>query len=71
MNHEREKLLDAVEQAMNMLKERRVDRMLKEKQGQLKELTDEADIEMALRTLVALQEAKKAFAKFTGRVVVG
>ncbi len=71
VTHERDQLLDAVEQALNMLKERRVDRMLKEKQEQLKEFTDEADVEMALRTLVALQEAKKAFAKVTGRVVVG
>jgi DNA primase len=71
VTHERDQLLDAVDQALNMLKERRVDRMLKEKQEQLKEFTDEADIDMALRTLVALQEAKKAFAKVTGRVVVG
>jgi hypothetical protein len=45
--------------------------MLREKQEQLKDLTDEADVEMALRTIVALNEAKKAFAKLTGRVVVG
>lgn len=71
VNHEREQLLEAVKQALDMLKERRVDRMLKDKQEQLKDLTDETDIEMALRMLVALQEAKKAFAKVTGRVVVG
>lgn len=71
VTHEKDELLNAVQQALHMLKERRVDRMLKQKQEQLKELTEEADIEMAMRTLVALQEAKKAFAKVTGRVVVG
>ncbi|MGB6048845.1 MAG: hypothetical protein WBG34_14710, partial [Flavobacteriales bacterium] len=71
VSHEQDQLLQAVQQALNMLKERRVDRMLKLKQEQLKELTDEADIDMALRTLMALQELKKDFAKVTGRVVVG
>jgi DNA primase len=71
VTHEREQLLEAVEHGLNILKERRVDRMLREKQEQLKDLTDEADVEMALRTIVALNEAKKAFAKLTGRVVVG
>lgn len=68
---EKDQLLDAVDQALHILKERRVDRMLREKQEELKTLEDEADVEMALRTLIALQEAKKAFAKVTGRVVVG
>ena len=71
VTQEQDQLLQAVQQGLNMLKERRVDRMLKDKQEQLKEMTDEADIEMAMRVLMALQEAKKDFAKTTGRVVVG
>lgn len=71
VTHEQDQLLHAVELAVNILKERRVDRMLVEKQEELKTLSEEADVELVLRMLVALQEAKKSFAKQTGRVVVG
>ncbi|MFZ1664229.1 MAG: DNA primase [Flavobacteriales bacterium] len=71
VTHENEQLLGAVEHGLNMLKERRVDRMLREKQEQIKDMTDDADVEMALRTIMALNQAKKEFAKLTGRVVVG
>jgi len=71
VTHEHEQLLEAVKHGLNILKERRVDRMLREKQEQLKDMTDDADVEMALRTIIALNEAKKDFAKLTGRVVVG
>jgi DNA primase len=68
---EEDQLLFAVEHAVNILKERRVDRMLREKQERLKGLDDEADLVRELQALIQLQEAKKAFAKATGRVVVG
>ena len=71
VTNEHEVLLDAVQHGLNMLKERRVDRMLREKQEQLKAMTDEADIHMALRTIMALNQAKIELAKLTGRVVVG
>ncbi|MCC6839544.1 MAG: DNA primase [Flavobacteriales bacterium] len=68
--HEREKLYFAVQQSLNMLKERRLDRMLVQRQELLKEITDEAELEAALRILVSLQDAKTKLAKITGRVVV-
>lgn len=68
---EKDLLRNAVQQALNMLKERRVDRMLKMRQDELKTLSDPDEIEQVMRILMSLQEAKKAFAKVTGRVVVG
>lgn len=68
---EQDQLLDAVNQAVNILKERRVDRMLREIQEQIKSMTDEAEIEDAMRRLMLLQDAKKALSLATGRVVVG
>ncbi len=69
--HERDLLLETVEHAMNMLKERRVDRMLHEMQEKLKGLTDGKELEGTMHKLIQLQEIKRAFAKATGRVVVG
>lgn len=67
---EKERLRDAVQQALNMLKERRVDRMLKMRQEELRTLSDPQEIEAVMRVLIYLQEAKKAFAGVTGRVIV-
>ncbi|MBP8823704.1 MAG: DNA primase [Flavobacteriales bacterium] len=69
--HEKEKLYFAVQQSLNMLKERRLDRMLVQRQELLKDITDEAELEQAMRILLSLQDAKTQLAKITGRVVVG
>lgn len=68
---EQQLLRSAVQQTLNMVKERRVDRMLKARQGELKALTDPLEMERVMKVLMALQDAKKAFAVVTGRVVVG
>jgi len=69
--HERERLLDAVLEAMTLLKERRVDRMIRERQEQLKGITDEDEMLTVLAGIQELNEVKKLLAKQTGRVVVG
>lgn len=71
VSRESQQLRLAVQQALNILKERRVDRMLKQQQDCLKDLTDEAEIEQVLLTIRALQAAMKDLARVTGRVVVG
>lgn len=68
---EEEQLRSAVLQCINMLKERRVDRLLRLKQDELKAAGDDADLMRVLSELKALQDVKKAFAEVTGRVVVG
>jgi DNA primase len=68
---ERDQLLDAVEYAMNVLKERHVDRMLRETQEKLKTAADDGEVEATMRELMRLQDTKVAFAKVTGRQVVG
>ncbi len=69
--HEKDKLYFAVQQSLNMLKERRLDRMLRQRQELLKTISDESELEAAMRILVSLQDAKTKLAKITGRVVVG
>ena len=71
MPHERDRLLDAVIEAMTLLKERRVDRMIRERQEQLLTITDEAELLTVLAGILELNEVKKLLAKQTGRVVVG
>ncbi|MCC7501462.1 MAG: DNA primase [Flavobacteriales bacterium] len=69
--HEKERLLDAVLEGMTILKERRVDRMIRDKQELLKgEITDDTLTNVMLE-IQQLNELKKALAKHTGRVVVG
>ena len=68
---EREVLLDAIEEAIILLKERRVDRLILERQEELKEASNEEDQLLVLQQIVKLNLVKQEFAKRTGRVVVG
>lgn len=70
MKRESEQLFDALEESVDILKERRVDRMIKERQEQLK-TADDATMMLLLAEIQQLTEAKKKLAKRTGRVVVG
>ncbi|MBK9176411.1 MAG: DNA primase [Flavobacteriales bacterium] len=70
VKRESEQLYDALEEAVDILKERRVDRMIKDRQEQIK-ATDELGVMALLQEIVQLTEAKKKLAKRTGRVVVG
>jgi DNA primase len=70
VKRENEQLLDALEEAVDILKERRVDRMLKERQEQLLSADDLTRMAL-LQEIMQLNEAKKKLAKKTGRVVVG
>ncbi|MFN9327201.1 MAG: DNA primase [Flavobacteriales bacterium] len=70
VKRENEQLLDALEEAVDILKERRVDRMLKERQEQLLS-ADDLTMMALLQEIIQLNEAKKKLAKKTGRVVVG
>jgi len=69
VKRESEMLFDALEEAVDILKERRVDRMIKERQEQLKESSEE-DMLIALKEIMRLSETKKKLARKTGRVVV-
>ena len=55
---------------MDILLERRVDRMIRDKQETLK-TDDEMNVLITLQEIQQLNEVKKALAKRTGRVVVG
>ncbi|MCB0793914.1 MAG: DNA primase [Flavobacteriales bacterium] len=68
---ERDNLLDALEEAIDILRERRVDRMIREKQDRLKSGIGAEEERTVLGEIRALSEAKRALAKRTGRVVVG
>ena len=70
VTREDEQLRDAIEEGVDILKERRVDRMIREKQEQLK-TTDDLNTLIILQEIQALNEVKKSLAKRTGRVVVG
>ncbi|MEZ4807382.1 MAG: DNA primase [Flavobacteriales bacterium] len=70
VKRESEVLKDALEEAVDILKERRVDRMIIERQEQLK-TADELGVMALLQEIMLLSEAKKKLAKKTGRVVVG
>ena len=69
--HEKDQLFYAVQQALNILKERRVDRLLKQGQEELKAITDEHELEQRMQRLKRLLDVKMALAQITGRVVVG
>jgi DNA primase len=69
VNHESAVLRDALEEAVDILKERRVDRMLREIQEKLKHADAEAQRDLLVEHM-RLTEAKKKLAKRTGRVVV-
>ena len=71
VKHESEQLLDALTEAVDILKERRVDQMLQALQLRLKEAVSEADTMNLLTEIMRLGEVKKHLSKRTGRVVVG
>lgn len=68
---EDEKLYFAARQCVYVLKERRLDRMIKERQEELKTLADPGKVEQLMQYLIGLQQIKRTLAQFTGRVVVG
>jgi DNA primase len=70
VKRESEVLYDALEEAVDILKERRVDRMIKDRQEELK-AADEVGVMALLQEILHLSEAKKRLAKKTGRVIVG
>lgn len=70
VKREHESLFDALEEAVDILKERRVDRMIRERQELLRH-ADEEHMEELMREIVAYTEVKKKLARKTGRVVVG
>lgn len=70
VKRESEVLYDALEEAVDILKERRVDRMIKDRQEELK-AADEVGVMALLQEIMHLSEAKKRLAKKTGRVIVG
>ena len=70
VKRESDQLLDALEESVDILKERRVDRMIKDRQEQLK-TADELGVMALLKEIMMLTEVKKKLAKKTGRVVVG
>ena len=69
--HEKERLLDALVEGLTILKERRVDRMIRTKQEQLKDDISEETLMNVLLEIHQLNGIKKELAKQTGRVVVG
>ena len=70
VTREQEQLRDAVEEGLDILLERRVDRMIIELQEQLKE-ADDMNVLIILQEVQRLNDVKRALAKRTGRVVVG
>lgn len=69
--HERDRLMDALIEGIDILRERRVDRMLRQKQELLKEERDPLRVRAILTEISSLNDAKRGLAKRTGRVVVG
>lgn len=70
VNREHEQLLDALLEGLDILKERRLDRRIREKQEELK-TADEMNVLIILQQIQEDNEKKKALARRTGRVVVG
>ena len=70
VKRESDQLLDALEESVDILKERRVDRMIRDRQEQLK-TADEFGVIALLKEIMQYTEVKKRLAKKTGRVVVG
>ncbi|MCB0791304.1 MAG: DNA primase [Flavobacteriales bacterium] len=71
VGRERDRLFDAMEEGIDILRERRVDRMIREKQETLRNETNEDTVNLVLAEIQALNEAKRSLAQRTGRVVVG
>ena len=69
VKHENEVLVDALMEAVDILKERRLDRMLQEMSDRLKG-TDYEEQKIILAEQRRLESAKVKLAKRTGRVVV-
>ena len=67
--HESDVLRDALEEAVDLLKERRVDGMLRDLSHRIKENPE--DYQTLMMEQIRLTEVKKKLAKRTGRVVVG
>lgn len=70
VTREQEQLLDSIQEGMYILKERRVDRLIRDKQETLR-AADEMNVLITLQEIQQLNEVKKALARKTGRVVVG
>lgn len=70
VKRESEALYDALEEAVDILKERRVDRMIRERQEELKNAGEQGMVAL-LQEIMHLSEVKKRLAKKTGRVIVG
>lgn len=68
---ESQQLLVAIEEGVDILKERRVDRMIKAKQEELKDALDEMTMLVVLQEVQRLNDVKKKLAHRTGRVIVG
>jgi DNA primase len=67
---EKDALREVVLHALNMLKERRLDRLIHQEQERLKILTEETDVLAVLLRINEFNRVKVAFSKTTGRVVV-
>ncbi len=70
VRRESDQLYDALEEAVDILKERRVDRMIRERQELLKD-GDEGKVMETLLDIKRLTDTKMRLARKTGRVVVG
>ncbi|MBK7944902.1 MAG: hypothetical protein IPJ85_06140 [Flavobacteriales bacterium] len=70
VKHETSQLYDALQEAIDILKERRVDRMIRDRQEQLR-TADDATMMLLLAEIKAYNEVKQKLSKRTGRVVVG
>ena len=70
-NREQDSLLDGLEEAVLILKERRVDRMIREKQELLRTTEDVEELLATMQEIKHYTGIKMEFAKRTGRVVVG
>ncbi|MBK8947307.1 MAG: DNA primase [Flavobacteriales bacterium] len=68
--HERDKLLDALEEGIDILRERRLDRMLEELDDRLRTAAEAEEQAGILREKMRLNTAKVALSRKTGRVVV-
>ncbi len=69
--HERDKLQDALEEGFDILRERRLDRMLEELDERLRDTERPEGQAEVLQKKMLLIKAKVALARKTGRVVVG
>jgi len=69
--HESDKLLDALEEGIDILRERRLDRMIEELDNALRSATEAGEQADIISRKMSLNNAKVKLARKTGRVVVG